>query len=388
MTRVHFVTLSRSDYASLAPVLRAAAKDPDFDVKLIAGGSHLLKRFGQTIDGIRAENFPKLEIVDYLHESDNSDAEMAAAYSRAVAEFVRVFTADPPQYVFIVGDRWEMLAVVTAAAMLRIPVAHHSGGDITQGSADNQTRYVLTTLSHLHFTALEEHAERLIRMGEEAWRVQVTGEPALTTIKDAAKSVPDIRSVLDLKPEEPFVLATFHPTSYDSKTLPEQIDIFTEALDLIGDTIILTAPNPDPGSAAFLKKLADYASRHPRVKLVESLGSANCYAAMAEAQFMIGNSSSGLWEAPSFGLPVVNIGSRQDGRTRGANVVDAPLDIKEIRKAIAKVSTPDFREKLKNQKNPYLQEDCIARILTVLKQKKSKEQILAKFFVDPRGQNA
>ncbi len=382
MKRIHFVTLSRSDYASVRPVALAAERGSYFDVKLIAGGSHLLERFGKTIEGIQEDGFSSLEVADFLREEDDSDADIAASYARAVEVFVKIFSADPPDCVFILGDRWEMMAVASAASMLRIPIAHHSGGDITQGSSDNQTRYVLSELAHLHFTALEDHRLRLIKRGEEEWRVTVTGEPALTELKNIAQDAPDVRSALGLGGDEDFVLATFHPTSYDSSAPEEQIAGFIKVLDLIENTIVLTAPNPDPGSGSFFEVLRSYANAHPRVHLFESLGK-NYYAAMAAAKFMIGNSSSGLWEAPSFGLPVVNIGPRQDGRERGGNVIDAPLDIDEIGKAIAKASDPAFRKSLQGGTNPYVMDNTIERILSVLKQDKPKAELLAKKLVDP-----
>ena len=245
MPVVCLVTLSRSDYASLRPVALAAVADAGIDARIIAGGSHCLARYGNTIEQIRADGLPVHAVANFLNESDDSPAELAAAYARAVAEFVRILTEQSPDSVFVIGDRWEMLAVVSAASMLQIPIIHHSGGDITQGSADNQTRYALTVLSHLHLVALPEHRDRLIRMGEEEWRVTTTGEPALTALADYAAAVPDIRAHLGLAPGEPFVLATFHPTSFDAHSPEEQVALFLQALDAVPCTIILTAPNPD-----------------------------------------------------------------------------------------------------------------------------------------------
>lgn len=383
MAGVYFVTLSRSDYASTRPVLRAALH-AGIDAKLIAGGSHLLKRYGNTIEQIRdADGFSVHATPDFLRETDDSPAELAAAYARAVEQFVRIFTEGKPERIFIVGDRWEMLAVASAASLLQIPIIHHSGGDITQGSADNQTRYALTTLSHLHLTALPEHSERLIALGEEPWRVTTVGEPALTELAANAKAVPDIHAHLGLKKGEPFVLATFHPTSFDTLAPDAQIDVFLNALDAITDTIILTAPNPDAASDVFLRKLKDYAAQHAHVHLHDSLGSAY-YAAMNAARFMIGNSSSGLWEAPSFALPVINIGPRQQGRVHGSNAVNVALDADAIRGAIATVSAPSFRAALTID-NPYVRTDTLELIVRAITQPTDAATLLAKRFIDPLG---
>ena len=382
MPVVCFVTLSRSDYASLRPVATAALADTDIDARIVAGGSHCLKRYGNTLEQILADGLPIHAVATFLDESDDSTAELAAAYARAVSEFVRIFVALSPDYVFVIGDRWEMLAVVSAASMLQIPIAHHSGGDITQGSADNQTRYALTVLSHLHMVALPEHRDRLIHMGEEEWRVITTGEPALTALADYAAAVPDIWTHLSLVPGEPFVLATFHPTSFDTHLPEVQIDIFLQAIDAIDCAIILTAPNPDAASELFLKRYKSFASTRPRVQLHENLGSKIYYAAMAEANFMIGNSSSGMWESSSFKLPVVNIGPRQQGRICGNNVVNCELEFVAISVAIEQVSNAAFRSKLIGE-NPYVNPLTLTLILNCLKQPHDRARLLAKSFIDP-----
>lgn len=384
MPVVCFVTLSRSDYASLRPVALAAMNDPAIDMRLIVGGSHCLVRYGGTVEQIRKDGLPIHALANFLNETDDSPTDLARAYERAVAEFVRILSQQQPDYIFLIGDRWEMLAVVSAASILQIPIVHHSGGDITQGSADNQTRYALTTLSHLHMVALPEHRERLLLVGEEAWRVTTTGEPALTMLQDYAAAVPNIHNRLGLSDGEPFILATFHPTSFDPATPDQQVDIFLQALDEIPGTIILTAPNPDAASEIFLIKYRAYAAMHPKLRLYESLGSEAYYAAMAKAHYMIGNSSSGMWESSSFSLPVVNIGSRQQGRVHGDNVVNASLEIQAIRDAIAKVTAPTFRAGL-NSKNPYVSSDTLALILEGLKHPWDRRKLLAKKFIDPLG---
>lgn len=381
MPRVCLVTLSRSDYASLRPVAVAALADPDIDARIVAGGSHCLVRYGRTIDQMAADGIQVHAMANFLLETDDSPEELAAAYTRASAEFVRIFTAEAPDLVFVIGDRWEMLAVVSAASLMQIPVVHHSGGDITQGSSDNQTRYALTVLSHLHLVALPEHRERLIHMGEEAWRVTTTGEPALTALADYAAAVPGIHAHLGLTPREPFVLATFHPTSFDEHTPQAQVDAFLEAMDNVPQAIVLTAPNPDAASEVFLARYKAFAATRPRVRLHDSLGKAY-YAAMAEAQGMVGNSSSGLWEAPSFRLPVVNIGPRQQGRAHGDNVINCALNPHAITAAIAQAMAPGFRARLTGA-NPYVSPDTLTLILDCLRQPHDRASLLAKRFIDP-----
>lgn len=384
MPVVSIVTLSRSDYASVRPVARAALAADGIEARIVAGGSHLLARHGRTIDQIRRDGLPVHAVADFLREDDDTPAQLAAAYARAVAEFVRIFTEQRPDQVFVLGDRWEMLAVATAAAVLQLPIVHHSGGDITQGSADNQTRYALSALAHLHLVALPEHRDRLLRMGEEPWRVLTTGEPALTTLGEYADRVTDLHARLRLGAGEPFVLATFHPTSFDPMPPLQQVEAFLAALALIDGAVVLTAPNPDAASELFFRRFQAFCAAHPHMRLHESLGAETYYAAMSKARFMIGNSSSGLWEAPSFRLPVVNIGPRQQGRLHGSNVVHSTLDTADIARAIAQAADPAFRAALDGH-NPYVRPDTLTLIVDALRHAPPAAALLAKRLVDPLG---
>jgi len=367
--KVHFITLSRSDHASVAPVVRAARARKSLEAKLIAGGSLLLKRYGRIVDSIE---LPVHATVPFLREEDDSPADLARAAGRAATAFAELLAKDRPDYVFILGDRWEMLPAASAASMLGIPIVHHSGGDITQGSADNQTRYALSCLAHLHLVALPEHAARLARMGEESWRITVTGEPALTELSRHA-AAPATGA--------PFVLATFHPTSFDPLPIPRQIKVFVEALALVKGPLVITAPNPDSDSGLFAQELQAFARSRPDTRYVESLG-ADYYAAMRAASLMIGNSSSGLWEAPSFRLPAVNIGPRQQGRAHGDNVINVPLEKDAIAAAIAQASAPSFRSRLSGN-NPYVRPDTLELILGALEKPHGRDALLAKRFIDP-----
>lgn len=379
--KVCFVSLSRSDYTSLRPVIRAAQSDDQIEASVVAGGSHLLQRFGNSFENFKRDGIKVDHVVDFLNEQDNSELDIARAYGRAFQDFVEYLDSSCPDSVFILGDRWEMLAPATAASLLRIPIVHHSGGDITQGSQDNQTRYALSVLAHTHLVALEEHRKRLLHLGEEDWRVISVGEPALIEITQAVSN--EIGRELGLKPGAPFVLATYHPTSFETISFIEQVEFFVAALDLVELDIVLTAPNPDPGSNTFYEVLQNYASTHANVHLFENLGSERYYAAMNQAEFMIGNSSSGIWEAPSFGLPVINLGRRQQDRLRGKNVIDVDLDLAAVKQAIVQIGDLKATEALRKKHNPYAKENTLELILNALKTDVPRERLLAKVFVDP-----
>lgn len=379
--KVCFISFSRSDYTSLRPIIRAAQADTEIEAVVVAGGSHLLKRFGNSIEIFKRDSIEFDHVIDFLDEQDDTELDIARAHGRAYQAMVEYFDANQPDAVFILGDRWEMLAVATAASLLRIPIVHHSGGDITQGSQDNQTRYALSVLAHIHLVALDQHRQRLLRMGEEDWRVISVGEPALTEITQCVSE--DIRSELGLQPNAPFVLATYHPTTYESMSFAEQVQFFVAALDLIEVDVVLTAPNPDPGSNTFYEVLQNYAAGRANAHLFENLGPERYYAAMHEAEFMIGNSSSGIWEAPSFGLPVINLGRRQQDRLRGKNVIDIDLDLVAVKQAITQIDDLKSSVELRQKQNPYVKENTLALVLDALKMDIPREKLLAKVFVDP-----
>lgn len=380
MISVHFISLSRSDYTSLKPVIKAALNDTDLEVKVIAGGSHLLKRFGNSIQSFKEDNIPVHHLTSFFSEEDDSDEDFAISFGKAYQDFVDYFIKQKPDRVFILGDRWEMLAASAAANLLRIPIVHHSGGDLTQGSLDNQTRYVLSTQSHLHLVALEEHRERLISMGEEEWRVITVGEPALTELDNIASKTKNIFKDLGIPEGREFVLATFHPTTFEKIPAKEQISLFIESLKEIKEDIILTAPNPDPNSKYFYNKLLEFSQGQSNVHFFENLGHQRYYGAMKQAKFMIGNSSSGIWEAPSFSLPVINLGDRQKDRLRAGNVIDVDLNLDSIKLALKKVSNKNY---FKDIQNPYVKKNTNQLILESIKMDIEKSKLLFKKLNDP-----
>ena len=362
--------------------MKASLNDIDFEIKIFVGGAHLLKRFGKTIDAIKSDGFTNISTIAYLKEDDDTSSDFAHSYYRAVKQFVYVLDDNQPDFVFILGDRWEMLALATSASLLGIPIAHHSGGDVTQGSSDNQIRFSITSLAHLHFVSLPIHKRRLLKMGEENWRIFVTGEPALCNNKNIKIDGEKLLKKLDIKIDENFVLATYHPTTYEKYNFEDQVALFIAGLDYIKETIILTIPNPDPGCELIISKLIKYAEKKTNVKIIKNLGSTLFNAAMDRASLMIGNSSSGLLEAPSFKLPVINVGPRQDGRLKLSNVIDVPLDINQIKAAINMIATDSYKKSLQDISNPYVLDDTIEKILSGLKINKNKSELLSKTYVD------
>lgn len=380
-TKIDFVTLSRSDYSSLKPIIDSCKKDESFETGVIAGGSHLLNRYGYSIEQVK-KDFDINYIIDFLAENDDTEIELAQSHAKAVSRFVEIFSRRQPDVIFILGDRWELLSVATAASILRIPIAHHSGGDITLGAYDNQVRYAVSNLSHLHYVALRDHATRLCHMGEEPWRVVITGEPALLHLSSYKNKINNLYKYLNLPENKDFVLSTFHTVTYEKLNYSEQIKKFLLALDLIKLPVVITAPNPDENSKPLYEVLKKYADNNKNIIFRENLGADLYYAAMSKAKFMIGNSSSGVWEAPSFKLPVVNIGCRQDGKVKSNNVIDVNFELAEIKKAIDLASSVSFKDSISDS-NPYVCENSLNIILDNLKSIPTKEVLLNKKFKDP-----
>jgi len=382
--KILFCTFSRSDYASTAPIFRFFGNDNRFVLELLVGGSHLLDRFGQSVNDVTKAGFSIDYTSSFLGEDDNSAIEIARAYVRLCDDLIKILDSANADCVFILGDRWEMLGVATVCKFFNIPVIHHSGGDLTLGSSDNQTRFAISAHSHLHMTAHEEHSERLCAVGEEEWRVETVGEPALTHLKSFEPiSRSEFLERFGVSPQaEGFALATFHPTSFDDVEFADQIELFLEVLNRIELPIIITAPNPDVASNDFYKALQSYANDRSDVVLVESMGVEGYYSAMSYADFMVGNSSSGIWEAPSFQLPVINIGERQAGRIRATNVVDIGYGLEEFASAMKELKSSRFQKDNLDCTNPYVKHDCLSLMADFVADKFYNSKLMEKVFVD------
>jgi UDP-hydrolysing UDP-N-acetyl-D-glucosamine 2-epimerase len=379
-------TFARSDYSSCLPILRALREDAGLGLHLIAGGAHLAPEFGCTARDIEADGFMIDERVETLVSSDTPQGE-AKSVGLGVIGLAQSFTRFRPDLLLVVGDRLELLAAAIAALAFRIPLAHVSGGDISEGAIDNQVRHALSKMSHVHFVAMPAHADRLRQMGEEPWRIFVSGDPALDLIRQTRlASRAELAEALRLELRPPVLLVTFHPTTLGDAQVEEEIDVLLAALGDVQGTLVFTYPNADQHSRVIVERVRCFLARRPGSGLFFSLGQRNLYSLLAVADLMVGNSSSGIWEAPSFRLPVVNIGERQRGRLRAANVIDAPSNADAIRAAVRRGLGPDFRASLRDLTNPYGDGHAAARIKEVLAGIELGPRLLRKRFVDLRDE--
>ncbi len=362
MKRIGIITTSRADFGSYVPLLEEFAKHSDFDARLFIYGSHVPHNAPWKIAGRITVDI----------QSD-SPCGVANAMGEATAAFAHAYHKWRPDLLIAFGDRYEMHAAVIAAVPFRIPVAHLHGGEITEGAIDDALRHSITKLSHLHFPATEIYRDRIVQMGEEPWRIVVSGALAVDAIVRATT-------------HEEFaghLLVTFHPETLALERTQFQITELLAAIDSTHLPVLFTSSNADPEGALIMTRIREYCASHANATLIENLGSERYFSAMRSCACMVGNSSSGLIEAPSFRVPVVNIGERQAGRIRAANVIDCADDRTSIGAAITKAISPDFRESLSDVTNPYGSGHAAEIIVRTLAATPIDDRLIRKRFHQP-----
>jgi UDP-hydrolysing UDP-N-acetyl-D-glucosamine 2-epimerase len=300
-----------------------------------------------------------------------------------VTGFAREFARRAPDILVVLGDRYEMLSAAVAALPFALPVAHLHGGEVTEGAIDEQIRHAITKLAHLHFPAAEPYAERVRQLGEEAWRVHCCGAPGLDRLQaQATMSREALAERLELGLGHPTMLVTFHPETLAAADVPRQVGELAAALEGLPGDLVITAPGADTAHRAVTTALQALAVRRPATRLVAALGDETYCSLLQAADVMVGNSSSAIIEAPTFGLPAVNVGDRQRGRLRAANVIDVGHDRTAIGAAIRRALDPGFRKSLAGLVNPYGDGHAAPRIARVLQEVELGPRLVRKRFVD------
>ena len=382
MRRIGLVSVARSDYGAYLPILRSIQGDVGLQLQLIVAGAHLMPEFGSTVDAITADGFEIAERVDMLSASDTPEA-IAEAMGRGTAGFARAYARLRPDLLVVLGDRFEMHAAALAALPMKIPVAHIHGGELTQGAIDDALRHSMTKLSHLHFVATEAYARRVLQMGEEPWRVTICGAPSLDRLRTMSLwDRAELARRFSLRLDGDVRLVTFHPVTLEYEQTRWQVEELLAALEDVEGSSIFTAPNADTNGRLIRSMLRAFVDRHPQAQLIENFGTQGYFSLMAIATAMVGNSSSGIIEAPSFHLPVVNIGTRQDGRLRAENVIDVGYGRDDIRRGLAMACSPAFRRTLIGRPNPYGDGRAADIIVTRLREVTLDDRLIRKRFVD------
>lgn len=375
--RVGVVSVARSDYGIYRPLLRRLADAADFDLALIAAGMHLMPEFGSTVEEIRTDGFTPAAEVGLDLRGDTPLA-IARAMGAGTARFAEAYERLGLDLLFVLGDRYEMHAAAAAAVPFLLPLAHIAGGSLTRGTIDDSLRHSITKLSSLHFVETETHAARVRQMGEESWRVHLTGALNLDNIAELPVlplAEMNRRFGLDLDVAEPPLLVTFHPVTRDFAATRRHAEDLLAALAGAGQPAVFTYPNADTGGRVIIDLIDAFVRENPRARAVPNLGVAGYFSLMRHARAMVGNSSSGLIEAASFRLPVVNVGERQDGRLAPANVIHVPCAKDAILAGIRRATSTAFRDSIARLVSPYGDGRAAERIMAALR---------ATDFADPR----
>lgn len=382
MRNVGLVTAARSDFGIYRPVIQKIEGEPDLDLQLFVTGMHLSEEFGMTVDEIERDGYVITDRVPMLLSSDSPEG-IAESMGQGTIGFARSFGQARPDILVVLGDRFEMMSAVTAAMPFAMPVAHIHGGESTEGLIDEAIRHSITKMSHLHFTATEAYRDRVIQMGEEPWRVTVSGAPGLDNLNEFSPlDKKELENLLGLILDPAPLLVTFHPVTLEYEDTEYHITQLLEALDRLKIPVVFTFPNADTSGRVIIRAVEQYTTRRDDAIVLPSLGTRIYFSLMGYALAMVGNSSSGIIEAASFGLPVVNIGSRQAGRHRGANVMDSGYETDSILKAVAMVTEEAFRKSIAGMLNPYGDGRASERIVKVLKSVDLGKELVIKKFHD------
>ena len=365
MRRIAVVTSSRADYSHLYWPLKDLEAHPDVDLKLIALAAHLSPAFGCTVREIERDGFSIASRIECLLSSD-TDVGMAKTLGLAVLGLSDVLAQMRPDLLLVIADRYEMLAPVSVALTLRIPVAHIEGGEVSEGAIDDAVRNSITKMAHIHFTSTETARQRVIGLGEESWRVHCAGAPSLDHLtRSRLLTRQELERELHIEIQRPAIVVAYHPVTL-LKDTTEEADALFAALPRIEGQLLFCYPNADAGSHNLLNRTRDFLKTRTDGRIFVNLNAVTYWSLLREADLLIGNSSSGIMEAASCELPVVNVGLRQYGRERAMNVLDAEPTMDSILEKMAAAQSPAFSESLRGMKNLYGDGHASQRIVEVL----------------------
>lgn len=373
--KILYISGTRADYGLLRPTLLCIKRHPKLDVEIVATGMHLMPEFGETIKEIKRDRF-KVCPIKTVFQGDNKEATVKFI-GEFILRFLKKIRYIKPDIIFVQGDRPETLAGAIVATYLSIPVVHTHGGELTS-TVDDVARHAVTKLSHIHFVATKKSAQRIIRMGEDLWRVHIVGSPGLDSILNGKLiSQKEIARRYNLNLSKPILLVIQHPAA-EVADADKQMKETMEAIKELGYLTIVVYPNADPGGRKIIQVIEKY-RKYPFIKIYRNIPHIDYLSLMRVAKVMIGNSSSGIVEVPSFKLPVVNIGEREEGRERADNIINVGYNKKQIIKAVKKaIFDKKFRQKLKKCKSPYGDGKAGAKIVKILNEIKIDKKLLNK----------
>lgn len=381
MTIIAAITGGRADWGLLSPVCHALNHDPDFTLKVIATGQHLMTNAGGSLEKITQEGFDLAAQIDMGLSQDDDSCSLTKALGQGMIGLADTLKTVNPDYILLLGDRYEILGAAQTAAMANIPIIHLCGGDITEGAMDDAFRHAITKLSHIHFTTNEPAAQRLMQMGENPQNVYSVGNPGLDHLNqfDRLKKH-DFFEEIQFSPHAYNFLVTFHPVTLQENSLEQckamltAFDVFSQKQDI---GVIITSSNADPEGQKINGVLKEFVNAREYAQFYESLGTRLYLNALTHCDAMVGNSSSGLYEAPSFNLSAINIGDRQKNRLKADSVIDCIPDTSAILEAIAYAIKSGKQSVI----NPYGDGKSAEKIMSILKTYNNPKALLQKSFI-------
>lgn len=380
------VTATRAEWGLLRPLAQAIKDDASFNLKIIATGTHFLEAFGNTSKEIIADGFSIDERVDILSKTIESGEDVSKSMAAALSGFAEIFSRSRYDLVILLGDRYETLAVALAAMNAKIPIMHLYGGDVTEGAVDDAIRHSISKLSYLHCTSCDTYRNRVIQLGESPERVYNTGAIGIDNIRTMQLlSKEELADELHFDiTEKPYAVVTFHPETLNNTDVASQCKELLNALSAFSDMqFIITKSNADDGAAVINKMMDEYAKTHHNVLVVSSLGNLRYLSALKHAKMLIGNSSSGISEAPYFRIPTINIGIRQKGRLQAETIINCDISAESIISAMNKALSDEFSAGIRNAAYPYGDGHAAEKMLAVIHEWLDNDKIdLKKQFYD------
>tara|TARA_B100000963_G_scaffold306086_1_gene280589 strand:+ start:1326 stop:2483 length:1158 start_codon:yes stop_codon:yes gene_type:complete len=383
MKKVTVVTTSRADYGIFYPLLKEFSNDDELNLELLISGSHLSKDYGNTFSEIKADGIKKYSLIDVLKKTTFGSNQQSLIVSETIKKFSEYFSANKPDIIVLLGDRFEVLGVAISALLNKIPIAHIHGGEKTVGAIDDSLRHSITKLSHLHFVSCDDYKKRVEQLGEDPNNIFSVGSLGVQNVL-TTKILPrnELKQTLKIRNEEGIFLVSYHPTTLSTYSTQKELEILLSVVrEHKNKNIIFTGSNIDVGGADINNTFKAEVSKQFNCYYFNSLGRKLFLSLMYHCELLIGNSSSGIIEAPSFKKPVINIGIRQKGRVRAKNVIDVELNREQIRLAIVKATSDGFKKQLEHVRNPYEKENVSKTIVKIIKSV-SLDRILYKNFID------
>lgn len=380
--KICVTTATRAEYGLLKPLMSAIKKEPSWELQILATGAHLSPEFGLTYAEIEKDGFKINSKVEMLVSSDTSEA-VVKSMGLGMIGFADALKNLNPDILVILGDRYEMLSLASSALIFKIPIVHIHGGEITEGAYDDAIRHSITKMAHLHFASTEEYRNRIIQLGENpefVYNVGAIGLDTIVTVPFLNKE--ELEKNLGIKLKKYNYQVTFHPSTLDIQSPEEQFKILLESIEKQEDSFfIFTKSNADTGGRIINKIIDDYTSKHPENSATfTSLGSLKFLSLVKICDAIVGNSSSGIIEAPSLKTATINIGDRQKGRIQAQSVINTEVNEEQITKAFEKIKTEDFKNKMLNVINPYGNGNSVEKIVEVLKSIHLKNFQFKKFY--------